>query len=237
MKKTAILVLFIFISTFWSSCIFTGSVEGNGKVTEQTRDLGEFNKITVTRGMNAYISQGSETKVVIKADENLLDIIKTTVTDGTLKISCNKGIRRAESNKVFVTVTDLDLLKTTTGSNVFSEDTLHFQTFDVKSSAGSNVKLVIEAGEINVSAAAGSNIFLNGTVKSFNVKTNSGSNVKAGDLLAETCTAKASSGANIWVNVQKSLNATVSSGGNLWYSGEPGSLNVEKSSGGNVFKN
>jgi hypothetical protein len=128
-------------------------------------------------------------------------------------------------------------LKTTTGSNVFSEDTLHFQTLDVKSTAGSNVKLVIEAGEINVSAAAGSNIFLNGTVKSFNVKTNSGSNVKAGDLLAETCTAKASSGANIWVNVQKSLNATVSSGGNLWYSGEPGSLNVEKSSGGNVFKN
>jgi hypothetical protein len=73
--------------------------------------------------------------------------------------------------------------------------------------------------------------------KSINLKANSGSNIKAGDLLSENCTVKASSGANIWIKVQKSLNASVSSGGNLWYSGEPGSLDVAKSSGGNVFKN
>ncbi|HSO89498.1 MAG TPA: head GIN domain-containing protein [Draconibacterium sp.] len=237
MRKTVMLVTFIFISAILGSCIFMGSVEGNGKVTEQTRDLGEFNKISVTRGMNVYISQGDLTKVVIKADENLLDIIETTVTDGTLKVSCNRGIRKAESNKVFVTVTDLDLLKTTAGSNVFSEDTLHFQTLDVKSTAGSNVKLEVEAGEINLSAAAGSNIFLNGIVKSLNVKANSGSNIKAGDLQAENCDIKVSSGANIWIKVQNGLTAKASSGGNLFYSGEPNPLRITKSSGGNVIKN
>jgi len=237
MKKAVILFTAIFITAILGSCIFTGSVEGNGKVVEQTRDMGEFDKISVTRGMNVYISQGNLTKVVVKADENLLDAIVTTVTDGTLKVSCNRGIRKAESNKVFVTVPDLELLKTTAGSNVFSEDTLKFKTLDIKSTAGSNVKLEVDAGEIHVSAVAGSNIILNGMAKSINVKTNSGSNIKAGDLLTENCTVKASSGANVWIKVQKSLNVSVSSGGNLWYSGEPGSLNVEKSSGGNVFKN
>jgi hypothetical protein len=237
MKKAAIVLTVIFISAILGSCIFFGSVEGNRKVVEQTRDLGQFDKISVTRGMNVYISNGSSTKVVIKADENLLDVIETTVADGTLKVSCNKIIRKAESNKVFVTVTNLQLLKTTTGSNVFSEDTLQFQTLNIKSTAGSNVKLALKAGELNVSAVTGSNIFLNGTAKSLTVKANSGANVKAGDLMAENCFVKASSGANIWINVQKLLEVNVSSGGNLYYSGEPNPLRMIKSSGGNVFKN
>ena len=35
-----------------------------------------------------------------------------------------KGIRNATSNKVYVTVTDLENIKSTSGSNIFSEDSL-----------------------------------------------------------------------------------------------------------------
>jgi len=237
MKKAAILLTAIFVSVILGSCIFTGSVEGNGKVLEETRDLGNFNKISVTRGMNVYISQGSNQKVVVKADENLLDVIETTVSDGTLKVSCNRGIRKAESNKVLITIPNLDLVKTTAGSNVFAEDTLNFKVLEIKSTAGSNVKLILKSEELTVSAMAGSNIFLNGTTESFNAKANSGSNVKAGDLRATTGDLKASSGANVWINVQKELSAKVSSGANVFYYGNPETTNIEKSSGGNVIKN
>jgi hypothetical protein len=237
MKKAVILLTTIFVSVILGSCIFTGSIEGNGKVVEETRDLGDFDKISVTRGMNVYISQGSNQKVVVKADENLLDVIETSVSDGTLKVSCNRAIRKAESNKVLVTVPNIDLLRTTAGSNVFAEDTLNLKTLEIKSTAGSNIKLVLNAEELNVSAVAGSNVFLNGTSESFNAKANSGSNVKAGDLRSETCDLKASSGANIWINVQKELSAKVSSGANVFYAGNPESTNIEKSSGGNVIKN
>lgn len=237
MKKAAILLTAIIISTIFVSCFFTGSVEGNGKVVEETRDLGDFDKISVTRGMNVHISQGATQKVVIKADENLLDVIETTVSDGTLKVSCNRGIRKAESNKVLVTVPNLDLLKTTAGSNVFAEDTLNLKALEIKSTAGSNVKLILKSEELTVSAMAGSNIFLNGTTESFNAKANSGSNVKAGDLLTATCDLKASSGANVWIHAQKELSAKVSSGANVFYYGSPETTNIEKSSGGNVIKN
>ena len=237
MKKAVILLTAIFVSVILSSCIFTGSVEGNGKVVEETRDLGDFDKISVTRGMNVYISQGPVQKVVVSADENLLDVIETSVSDRTLKVSCNRGIRKAESNKVLVTVPNIDLLKTTAGSNVFAEDTLNLKILEVKSTAGSNIKLVLNAEELNVSAVAGSNIFLDGTSESFTAKANSGSNVKAGDLRAVTCDLKASSGANIWINVQKELSARVSSGANVFYYGNPETTNIEKSSGGNVIKN
>jgi hypothetical protein len=206
-------------------------------VVEETRDLGEFSKISVSRGMNVYITQGTSTKVTVKADENLLKVIDTYVDDETLKVSCTKMIRNATSNKVYVTVTDLENIKSTSGSNIFSEDSLRTGNLEIKSTAGSNVRLSIEAGDLNVSASAGSNIFLKGMAKSVVMKANSGSNIKAGDLQTGNCEVKVSSGANIWIKVQNGLNARASSGGNIWYSGEPSPLEIEKSSGGNVFKN
>ncbi len=237
-QKLPILTTFILIIFIISSCIFSGpTLKGNGNVTEETRNTGDFTEIKVSRGMNVYISLGETTKVVVKADENLLDAIETETQGNALNITVTRFIRNSTSLNVFVTAPNIELIKTSSGSNVFSEDTLRFQSLNVKSTAGSNVKLAVAAGELSVSAMAGSNIFLDGTVKSFTVKANSGSNIKAGNLLSENCTVKASSGANIWINVQKSLNASVSSGGNLWYSGEPSPLDIQKSSGGNVFKN
>jgi len=237
MKKAAIILSAIVFAAFLGSCIFTGSIKGNGNVVEETRDLVDFNKISVSRGMNVYITQGVSTKVLVKADENLLKIIETYVEDGTLKVTCTKGIRNATSNKVYVTVSDIKLIKSTSGSNVFSEDSLKTENLEVKSTAGSNVHLTLIAGDLSISAVAGSNIFLDGTAKSVTIKANSGSNIKAGDLMAENCDAKVSSGANIWIKVQNGLTAKASSGGNLFYSGEPNPLRMTKSSGGNVIKN
>lgn len=237
MKKTTIIFSVIVLTAFLNSCYFPGSIKGNGNVVEETRDLDEFSKISVSRGMNVYISQGTTAKVVVKADENLLKVIDTYVDDGTLKVTALKGIRNATSNKVYVTVTDLEYIKSTSGSNIFSEDSLKIKNLEIKSTAGSNIRLSIDADGLNISAAAGSNISLDGKAKSVNMKASSGSNIKAGELQTEKCDAKVSSGANIWIKVQNELNAKSSSGGNLFYSGEPNPLRITKSSGGNIIKN
>ena len=237
MKKAAIILSVIVLTAFLSSCYFPGSIKGNGNVVEETRELDEFSKISVSRGMNVYISQGTSSKVVVKADENLLKVIDTYVDDGTLKVTALKGIRNATSNKVYVTVTDLENIKSSSGSNIFSEDSLKTGNMEIKSSSGSNIRLSLESGELIISASSGSNIFLNGKAKSANIKASSGSNIKAGDLHAESCDAKVSSGANIWIKVQNGLTAKSSSGGNIFYSGEPNPLQMTKSSGGNIIKN
>jgi hypothetical protein len=95
MKKAAILLTAILVSMVFGSCIFTGSIEGNGKVVEDTRDLDDFDKISVTRGMNVYISQGPSQKVVVKADENLLDVIETTVSRRNIESDVQQGYQKS----------------------------------------------------------------------------------------------------------------------------------------------
>ena len=224
------------ISLLISSCIFLGpSIKGNGNVVDDVRKTKEFNKIEISRGMNVYISKGEITKIVVKADENLLDAIETKIVDDVLKITATENIRSATSKKVFVTTPHLEKIKASSGSNVYSETVLFFRNLELSGSAGSNQKLEINSEAVEVSTSSGSNIDLTGKANSFKGKASSGSNIKASDLTAENCDAKASSGANIWITAKKDFSGDVSSGANIFLYGNPGTTNIEKSSGGNVI--
>lgn len=213
------------------------SIKGNGNVVEQNRNLGSFDEVKASRGMNVYITQGDIEKVVVEADENLLDAIETKIERNTLVVTTSKNIRKSTSKKVFVTVSEINGITSTAGSNVYSENQLKAKNLELSTSAGSNMRLDVDAGKLNVSASSGSNIKLEGHSKEFAGKASSGSNIKAEDLTVDECEARASSGANIWINVREKLDGHASSGGNIFYSGNPKSMNTESSSGGNVRKN
>ena len=228
------LILAVFIST---SCIYTGpSLRGNGNVVEENRKVGNFQEIIVSRGMNVYISQGDITKVMVKADENLLDAIETRMEGDALKITSTTNIRSATVKKVFVTIPDIESMKTSSGSNVYSESVITSKSLDLSSSAGSNLKLEVQTGKLETSVSAGSNIKLEGITDQFYGKASSGSNLKAEDLTTDNCEVKVSSGANIWITVREDLQAQATSGGNIFYYGNPEFTDIEKSSGGNVIK-
>ena len=233
-QKVVILILSVIIST---SCIYTGSsLKGNGNVVEENRKVGDFEEIIVSRGMNVYISQGDITKVMVKADENLLDAIETRMEGDVLEVTSNANIRTATVKKVFITTPDISSIRTSSGSNVFSETIITSKNLDLSASSGSNLKLEIKTGKVDASVSSGSNINIEGITDYFYGKASSGSNLKAENLSSKRSEMKASSGANIWINVKEELQAEASSGGNIFYYGNPESTDIEKSSGGNVIK-
>jgi hypothetical protein len=237
MKTKGLFGGFLVLMITMSSCILSPSISGNGNVEEENRSLGGFDEIKVSRGMNVYIAQGPETKVVVKADENLLDAIETVVEGDVLVVTCRANIRHAKAKAVYVTLPNLEHVRATAGSNVYSEDTIHTDDLEVSATAGSNIKLKLTAGHIDASVSAGSNIRMEGSTGEIVAKASSGSNIKAEELKAESAEVKVSSGANIWITAGKELNAAASSGGNIFYSGNPSDTNISKSSGGNVIKN
>src|SRR5690606_5796800 len=98
------------------------TVTGNGNITEQQRSVDSFEKVKVKRGLNVFITQGESEKLMVRADENLLEYIETDVEDNTLTITTSANIRNPKSLKVFVTITDISEINATAGSNVDSEE-------------------------------------------------------------------------------------------------------------------
>jgi hypothetical protein len=223
------------LSILFSSCWSLGpSVKGDGNVTEQVRQVDEFDQIKVSRGMNVYITQGSPAKVVVIADNNLHEIIRTDVEGGVLKIYTDENIRWAKEKKVMVTVEKLTGLEASSGANIFSQAQIMSENLELKASSGANLTMDVNAKYLKADCSSGANINLSGLAKEAELEASSGANLKGKDLKADNCKMQASSGGNVASSVVEKLEAKASSGGNVVYYGEPASTDIDTSSGGNV---
>lgn len=229
------IVIVAALSFLLTSCWFMGpTVKGNGNVTEEVRQLDDFDQIKVTRGMNVYITQGSPAKVVVIADNNLHEIITTEVRGGVLTVSVNENIRWAKEKKVMVTTEKISGVETSSGSNAWSQNQIMSENLELKSSSGANLTMEVNAKRLQADCSSGANINLSGLAKEASLEASSGANLKGPDLNTSDCKMKASSGANVSSTVSGKLDANASSGGNVVYYGTPGSSEVNSSSGGNV---
>lgn len=236
-KQFQLAGIFALLSLILSSCWFMGpSVRGNGNVTEEVRQVGEFDQIHVSRGMNVYITQGSPAKVVVIADNNLHEIIETRVEGNVLKVYVNENIRWAKEKKVMVTVEKLTGVETSSGANAWSQNQIMSENLELKASSGANLTMDLNARYLKADCSSGANIKLSGLAKEAELGTSSGANLKGEELKADNCKMKASSGGNVSSTVNGRLDAKASSGGNVVYYGEPSETNVNTSSGGNIHK-
>jgi hypothetical protein len=212
-------------------------VQGNGNVQSENRTLNEpFNAIKASHGLDVYLTQDDKESIVIEADENLHQLIKTEVKDKTLHIYAEKNIGHASSKKIMVSFKDISAISSSSGSDVVSTNTISSDRLELNTSSGSDMILKVNTTELDCNSSSGSDLKLSGTTQKLIADASSGSDIKAGELKAESSQVKASSGADIMVNTVKELTASASSGGDITYYGNPEVVNKNDSPSGSIRK-
>ncbi len=227
----------LFITTILTSCgvdIFN-RISGNGNVITEKRKINtDFTSVKVTSGIDLYITQGTKVSLTVEADENLQELITTEVDNGQLKIYTEKNIWKAKARKVHLTITDIEELAATSGSDVYTENMLRVTNFKVSTTSGADAKISIDATTVTSSAASGSDLRISGKTENHTSKATSGSSIKAYQLESKNTTARATSGADIDVYASEYLDAKATSGGDIDYKGNPKKMNTKTSSGGSI---
>jgi len=231
-KLIPLLVAALILSMLSTSC-FHG-IKGNGKVVKSERQVGIFGSISASAGIDVILIQDSVVKVVVEADENLQDNIKTEVSNGELKIHPQKWIRKSKMKTVYVTFKSIHSLEASSGSDIKSKSELKFNSLDLAATSGAKIDLSLVVNDLTIEGSSGGDIDLSGSAENLSVDGSSGVNIKAYDLQSKTCNAGASSGATLKVNVSEKIIAKASSGGNISVAGNTKDRNIQKSSGGDV---
>jgi len=232
--KTILKITTVLLLILSTSCMING-IRGNGNVITQNRIISpDFTAIEVSQGIVVSLTMSKETTMSLEADENLHDLIITEVEDGILHIYSEDNIWRSTALKIYLTTAIVDRIKTSSGAEVISENTITADDFEVKSSSGSGVKLMLNVSELSCDTSSGSHAKLKGSANHFIANSSSGSSINAKELSSKTCNADASSGSNISVNVSDNLEANASSGASIKYTGSPKNVNKDSSSGGSV---
>ena len=234
-KLNHIVIVFLIVPLLFASCFY--GIKGNGKVVSRTRQVEKFEAVDVSAGLEVILIQDSVYKVVVEADENLQDVIKTEVSHGKLKIFPETSIRHAASRKIYVTIKTIHALEAGSGAEVKSKMELKLPSLEISVSSGANIDLALNSNKLGVEGSSGGRIKLSGSAENLDVDGSSGVEIRMTDLHSNYCNAGASSGANLKVSVSEKLTAKASSGGQIKVSGNPKERNIEKSSGGDVSFN
>jgi hypothetical protein len=239
MKTTNILLAFITLVSL-SSCHFDINLnkrDGNGNVTTQERQVDEdFHIVKGSSGIDVYLTEGTENKIVVEADDNLHDIIETVIMNGKLTIRTSENIGRSKAKKVHVTYTNLDGVMASSGSDVIANSVIKSESLNLDASSGADLELEIVANTVYAETSSGADMKITGKASSLSAKASSGSDLDAKELLVVSCNADASSGADITVHVKDRLDAEASSGGDVHYYGNPAAVNNKGSRSGGVHK-
>ncbi|MDO6429818.1 head GIN domain-containing protein [Flavitalea sp. BT771] len=191
----------------------------------ELRPVNEFHGVSVSDGIDVYLSQGSQETVAASADEiRWRDRIRTEVKDGILKIWLDrKGFTWSIGGKkmrVYIGFTSLDKLSASGASNMYVDGVIAASSLNIDLSGASDFKGAINVGALKLDLSGASDAHITGTVMgATNVSSSGASDLKGFDLVTETCNAHASGASDIRITVNKELNVHASGASGIYYKG------------------
>ncbi|MGD0754964.1 MAG: head GIN domain-containing protein [Bacteroidales bacterium] len=222
-----------------TSCIngqFWKTVEGNRKVVTRERKTDSFTGVKVSSGIDVYLKQGNNEAVSVEADENLQDYILTEVRGGVLNVYSEYSIRDAERKRVYVTMKEVNSVKTTSAGDVYGESPINSDRLDLSASSAGDIKLEVKANKIDIDISSSGDITLTGETDFLRADLSSAGDLKAYDLKTREADISVSSAGDADVNVSEKLTARASSAGDINYKGDPKYVDSHSSSAGGVHK-
>lgn len=209
---------------------------GSGHIVTEERTLAEFTEIEARGNLFIYLQQSDNHKVMIEADDNLIDFIETSVRRGRLQIRLTEPVRSQSSINLYVQFQDLYHIQGNAGSHFISTDDLHGEVLTKELGSGARSVLSLYYDELNVTLKTGSFSNLSGSTNNFSVEGSTGAIIDASQLNALACEATSKSGAEVTVFVSESLTANASSGGLINYYGNPTHKSWKTSGGGEIIE-
>jgi len=176
-------------------------LKGSGTHAESPREVEQFSALTVKGGFEVTVSIGDEHSVVLDGDDNILDVITTTVEDGRLNVETTEKINP-----------DLPLRLTVT-SPVLT---------DMSVEGAAEVSLSGLAGDtFGFSCDGACDATISGSTTALNLSLSGAANLNTRDLEAQDVTISVDGAADVTVCANQSLTATLSGAGAVHYACEP----------------
>ncbi len=229
-------ILFIAIVILATSC-YRGK-KGSGNIITETRNVSAFTKVNVSSSIDVDVQQGTQTEVVVEADDNLIKYIETTVVGNELKIRLkNISIWNHATIKVHVTAPQFDGFNANASAEIVGKNTItSTNKINIGASSSAKIDLQLDAPSVSVNASSSADISASGRTKEVEVDANSSAAVKLYNLKAETATVAASSSADVSIFASIKINAKANSSGSIKYTGGATDVVKTENSSGSVSK-
>ncbi len=217
----------LFLSTLFSLsftmsfCQYLGNgVKGTGEVVSKDLSLDDFTGFELAISGDVILSKGSTQKVRVEAQQNIIDVLNTSISGDTWKIKFDNNVSNCKKPKFYITIPALTSIGVSGSGNINTTNTFeNLNDLDVFVSGSGNIKLNASAKSIKTNLSGSGNITLDGSVESQNIKISGSGDINAFDLEVEEATVNISGSGECELNVSKNLEVRISGSGDVTYKG------------------
>ena len=183
-----------------------------------------FSSVKVSGAIDLYLSQSDNEAVAVSAAEDRFrNCIRTIVENGTLNIYYDgeKGmIPRNRKLKVYLAFKNMDKIEASGASDVTLSGTIISPALQVYLSGASNFRGSVKVNDLRMNLSGASDVSISGTAIAVNIESSGASDVKGYGLVTDICTARASGASDIYITVNKSLQAHASGASDISFKGD-----------------
>jgi len=199
--KTSIFTLILIAAAFLIACE-EDTIVGSGNIVSESRNVASFDEIEAGAAFTVFVSQGTDESLTVEADDNIVELISTEVTNGRLRI------RFTESNLMFsretmairIVMPELKALEFDDAATSFVED---FQL----------------NGRLDVVLKDDADLDISGSASEFIVNMDDASNLKGFPFIVDDCEAELNDASKMEITANNSINGSLKDAAELRYKG------------------
>ncbi|MCW2117973.1 head GIN domain-containing protein [Flavobacterium sp. 7A] len=202
-------------------------------LAQVTKNLGDFNAISIFDKLNVKLIPGSENKIVIKGTR--ASEVETVNNNGVLKVRMPFP-KLMSGNDIMIQLyyKNIDDISASEGSFVSSDAVFKATIMNVSAREGAQIEVELDAEKVNVKAVTGGIVNLSGEANNQEVAIGTGGNLSAIDLHTSQTTVTVSAGGTAEVYATTLVDAKVRAGGNIYIYGKPKQVNKATVLGGKI---
>jgi hypothetical protein len=214
----------LFLAT-GTACSVPGSattVTGSGNVVTRRFEVDPFSQLRVSHAFVVSVTRGAVAPVVVRIDDNLVDVLDVSTSGGVLRIGLRPGTSTTNATlEADVTAPSLDGIDASGAASIASADPIEGASLSIALSGASRLTapLVITEGDVELSGA--SEVTFSGSASRLRVTASGASLMRAPDLSVTELAIELSGASRAEVGPVDTLSAGASGASHLSYGGSP----------------
>lgn len=225
MQKLQLILTSILIALVIGACSFNldvGIDQGSGNVITEQRQVSGFDRVSLSGIGDVTLIQGSQEKLEIEAEDNIIPRITTEVRDGTLMIGFDrKTIIPTKSVHFIITMREIHGLETK-GVSSLETDGIDTDQLDINISGTGNITILnLAADSLSINISGAGNFEAEGQVSDQSVTLSGAGNYDGEDLQSRSAEVTITGLGRVSVWTADRLDVTISGTGGVDYYGSP----------------
>ncbi len=216
---------------------FKESVKGNGELVTFTREVDEYDEITIAGSFDIKLVKGKEGKLEISVEENLKKYLVTKVKNGKLVIRWDNNFKVKPKKAINITIPfkDIEELVLAGSGDIKSVDEIEATDFGIKIAGSGNVELLLSADDVACSMAGSGNVTLVGESRELDCSKAGSGNFNGYKFICEDVHVEGAGSGNAEVYATQIISAKIAGSGNIYYKGTPKTNNTKVAGSGSII--